>query len=136
MNDDVVYYVSSKLEVKKSPLHGVGVFCKQNIEKGEVVEVSRMLKLDWKMKYQHDRIIRDYCWIRNCSCNDCTVHGSNMYMAMGFGSLYNHSDTPNIDNKTDYNNLVMVLTANKQIEQGEELFITYGESYWKTRNKI
>jgi len=135
MNNDIVYNVSSKLEVRKSSTHGVGVFCKDKIQKGETVEICRMLKLDWKMKYHHDRVIRDYCWIRNCNCNDCNIHGQNMYLAMGFGSLYNHSDSPNMDTKTDYNNFVMYITANKDIQEGEEIFISYGDNYWKTRNK-
>jgi SET domain-containing protein len=31
-------FISSKIEVRKSPIHGMGVFAKENIKSGEIIE--------------------------------------------------------------------------------------------------
>ena len=134
-NSESLYHVSNKIEIKQSSVHGLGVFAKETIEEKETIEVSRLLRLGWRMKYQYDNVIRDYCWTPSCKCNECQMHGTAMYIALGFGSLYNHSDTPNTDIKLDYANLTLLVTANKIINAGEEIFVTYGESYWKSRAK-
>lgn len=134
-NSEIVYTVSSKLEVKKSKLHGYGVHAVTDITKGELLEISRLLKLDWRMKYQNDGVIRDYCWSPRCECKDCKIHGQHMYIALGFASLYNHSDEPNTNIELDYPMQTMTIVANKDIKTGEEIFVSYGSSYWKTRNK-
>lgn len=131
---DNVYYTSDKIEIRKSPVHGLGVFAKQFIPKEETVEVCKLLKLGWRMAYQHDPIIKDYCWGNSgCKCDQCKMHGPSSYLALGFGSIYNHSDDPSIKLKFDYENQMFSAIAARDIEKDEELFVTYGDSYWKHR---
>lgn len=130
------YFISDAIEIKKSVVHGDGVFAKQEIKKDTTIEVSKLLRLGWRMAYQNDPIIRDYCWGNfGCTCEQCKVHGPNGFIALGFGSIYNHSDEPNISIKLDYEKLKMTITTNRDIQNGEELFVSYGPNYWKTRSR-
>ena len=47
--------------------------------------------------------------------------------------MYNHSDDYNVDYDQTQEN-TMVYTANRDIQKGEELYISYGDDYWNSRN--
>lgn len=51
----------------------------------------------------------------------------NIYIALGFGSLFNHSDNPNSVYK--YENKLLKVIAIKNIYKDEEIFFDYGQSY-------
>lgn len=58
-----------------------------------------------------------------------------MLLALGVGSLFNHSQTPNLDYRIDQKNAVIKYFAAKDIEPEEELFIFYGSNLWFTDAK-
>ena len=129
-----IFYVSPKVQVKRSSVHGYGVMAIDDIEKDSVIEVSRMLRLAWRMMYQSDPVIKDYCWGNiGCTCEQCKIHGPHAFIALGYGSIYNHMDTPNTELKLDFEKGVMTVTANRDIKNGEEVFVSYGQNYWKHR---
>lgn len=124
------------IQIKNSEVHGRGVFASKIIKKDDLIEVAPLIRLEWKLKYQYDRIIRDYCWMNSkCDCQDCKMHGPALYLAMGYGSMYNHHDEPNTKIKLDYNNLQLIIMANRDIQQDEEIFVSYGERYFKTSRR-
>ena len=122
--------------IKPSSVHGLGVFASTPIFKDETIEVSRLLKMAWRSKYNMDQTIRDYCWNQVCSCLECKTHGYNLYLALGFGSIYNHADVPNTISTFDYSKLTLIITAKEDIAAGQEIFVTYGANYWKNRSKF
>jgi len=133
---DNVYFVSDKIEVRKSSIHGLGVFAKENIPADTVIEISRLLRLGWRMAYQNDPVIRDYCWGNlGWECEQCKIHGPHSYLALGYGSLYNHMDSPNTNMSLDFNHNTMMVKTKRDINKDEELFVCYGENYWKHRSK-
>lgn len=139
---DVIAGTSSKIEVRKSRVHGYGVFAKEAIEPGEFIEHCKLLRLSLRAKYQTDSVIKDYVWGGgNCNCAECRKHGVYQYLALGFGSIYNHSDTPNTKQVHDFNGQTLSVSARQRIEKDEEIFLTYGSKYflirdfWKNINK-
>lgn len=125
---------SAKIEVRESPIHGYGVFAKEKIAKGELIEELRLLALQFRSKYSHDTVLRDYVWSdQSCSCDECNKHGFKQYLALGCGSLYNHSDIPNTLQVLNFTTEVMTITARENIMKDEEIFVTYGELYWVLR---
>lgn len=131
------FVISNKIKLQHSSVHGIGVFATEIIDENEIIEISPILQLEWKLKYVHDKVIRDYCWMNtSCQCQDCKIHGPSLYIAFGYGSMYNHHDTPNTSVFLDYQNKKIQITANKKIEAGEEIFVTYGSKYFsaETRN--
>ena len=56
---------------------------------------------------------------------------TNFVVALGYGSLYNHSNTPNANWTNDVENKTFIFFSTKPIKKGEEIFIYYGdENYW------
>jgi SET domain-containing protein len=69
-----------------------------------------------------------------CQCEDCMRHGAHQYMAMGFGSMYNHADTPNTIQLQNFEDETMLVKARQNILPGEEIFVNYGNRYFLVRN--
>lgn len=56
---------------------------------------------------------------------DYTEKNGSEAVCWGYGCLYNHCSNPNVSFTRDYANKKMIFTANRNIKQGEELFIDY-----------
>jgi SET domain-containing protein len=128
--------IPTKIEIKQSLIHNQGVFAKEQISEGELIEIAPLLKLEWRMQYQHDPIIKSYIWPNlSCNCRDCKVHSPIAYMPMGYAPLYNHSETPNVSLKFNWAEQTVSFKAMKNIEIGEELFIHYLIKSWNQNDK-
>jgi SET domain-containing protein len=58
--------------------------------------------------------------------------------ATGLCSMYNHDDTPNaewrvVGTPRDAYSWRVIVTAIRSIAPGDEIFISYGDDYWKAR---
>lgn len=125
---------SSKIEVRKSPVHGQGVFAREAIEPGELIEECRLLRMALRSAYGLDSVVKDYIWAnKNCECPECQTHGNPVYLALGQGSIYNHADKPNTHQKLDFTTEVMTIIARERIEKDQEIFVTYGHKYFMIR---
>ena len=114
-----------KVKVKKSPIHGWGVFATEDIKASEVIEICPVLFLPTRRGETNYTLI-DYSfqWPK-------TIHWTNFVVALGFGSLYNHSNNPNADWTNDVEEKIFIFFSTKPIKKGEEIFIYYGdENYW------
>ena len=115
----------TKIVAKQSPIHGLGVFATEDIEKGEVIEECPFLKLPTKRGDINYTLI-DYTFVWPKS-DDWDSH----IISLGYGSLYNHSTNPNANWDSDLEKNVIKFYSTKKIEKGEEIFIYYGdENYW------
>jgi hypothetical protein len=116
------FSVPTKIEIKKSINHGHGVFAKENISEGEVIETLRMFRLAWRMSYHHDPVLHRYIIADNgCKCRDCSVHGPSLYIPLGYGGLYNHGFDSNVRVDFDFPNLMMRIIATEDITAGKEI---------------
>jgi hypothetical protein len=52
------------------------------------------------------------------------------YLALGLGSLFNHSDVPNVQYRIDAKRCRIEFTTCRQVNRGEELVIYYGPNLW------
>lgn len=108
----------SKLVVKKSPLHGYGVFAEKTIKKGELIEECYII-----LSRGGDKVLQDFYF---------DADGKSALFT-GFGSIYNHSDDPNADYKINIKNRLATLKAARTIRKGEEIFVSYGEEWFTSR---
>jgi len=132
---EVLMGLSFKIEPRKSSVHGYGVFAKETIEEGEMIEQSKLLKLANRSKISHDAVLGDYVWANQaCDCIECKTYGAFQYFPFGFISLYNHSDGPNTRQEMNFKTEVATITARRRIEKDEEIFVTYGNKYWIIRD--
>ncbi|MGP8214883.1 MAG: SET domain-containing protein [Bacteroidia bacterium] len=126
-----VYYYSPKIEVRKSSLHGIGVFAKKNIKENEVLEENPyiILKGDW---HKLPRLLQEYIFGWTKDLEDAK---SKAALVFGTGALYNSSPKPNADWQTSIKKNRFIFYAIKNIKAGEEIIIDYGTEYWESRSK-
>ncbi|TDQ19390.1 SET domain-containing protein [Algoriphagus boseongensis] len=133
-NLEVIMGPSHKIQVRSSSIHGYGVFAKETILSGELIEEAKGIRLSNRSAYQYDKNLNDYIFRHSdCKCEECSTHGSLQFVGMGYSSLYNHSEESNATYKIDYEHDVIRITAKKDINEGEEILIDYGKNYWLMR---
>jgi uncharacterized protein len=108
---------SNAIEVKRVKGKGRGVFARRLIRRGEVIERVPMLVLT--AEEFEDR------WAGTSLANYCFAWGrGTMALALGYGSLYNHSYRPNA-RYDDVGPQTKEFTAVRDIAPGEEITVNY-----------
>lgn len=125
-----------KIKLDYSPIHNRGIFAIEDIAKDELIEICPMVILNHRMNYHHDPAIRNYCFTQTCPCDECKNHGGHFLMVLGYGQIYNHHDDNNARINFDLKNSLARVHANREIKKGEEIFISYGEKYFKSRKNL
>lgn len=108
----------NKIVVKKSKTHGYGVFADKKIKKGEMIEQCYMI-----ITRGGDQVLEDYYFAAK----------RKYAIFLGFGCIYNHADEPNADYNLNLNKRVATFKAKRDIKKGEEILISYGEDWFKSR---
>lgn len=108
----------NKIFVKKSKMHGYGVFAGKNYKKGEKIEECYFL-----LTRKDDKYFEDFYF---------DAKGKNAIL-LGYGSIYNHMDDPNADYNINVKKKIATIKAQKSIRKGEEIFVTYGDEWFSSR---
>ncbi|KAH8928408.1 cytidine deaminase-like protein [Atractiella rhizophila] len=107
--------------VLEVPKKGRGVFARQALKKGTVVELAPVLVFS-KDAYQKmkadDNLLKDYVFSWGKM--------GEMALSLGLGSLFNHDTSPNVTYELLREKKVIRYTTCKDVEKGEELCIFYG----------
>jgi hypothetical protein len=132
LDEEKILINNEHLSLKKSNIDvaGLGVFCNRDYDIDDIIEVAPVLRVQSNYLFQPNNVLNDYIFKDPFDENYKLV-------ALGFGSMYNHSDTPNL--KYYYHNGKMIYQAIKPIQIGDELYISYGTNWWsyrKNKNKI
>ncbi len=110
--------VSKKIVVKKSLIHGYGVFALEDIAEGEIIEECHTLITNGM-----DETLQNYYFHAK----------EESAIPLGFGCIYNHSDRPNASYFFDQKKELMIFKAQRLIRQGEEIFTSYGKNWFDGR---
>jgi SET domain-containing protein len=117
--------IATKIEIKVSPGKGMGVFAVEPIKEGEVIEECHLVKLPTK-KWETSSLLIDYRF-----CYPMGENWEEYVLALGYGSIYNHSDTNNAMWRNHPTYKAFQFYALRDIEPGEEICVNYGpEYYW------
>lgn len=103
-------------KIKKTKKFGRGVFSTKKIKKGDLIFIDPILLI----KENHisvKSIVYSY-WYAFDKKHNC--------LALGKGSLFNHSLTPNVKGKLNKKNKTLSFFALQNINKNEQLFINYG----------
>jgi hypothetical protein len=118
-----------KLIVKKSPIHGYGVFASVDLAEDELIEECYCLFYKCDNNCLNNYAFRskspDVVW------NDSE---SEYVMLTGYGCIYNHSDDSNAYFCIDKENRLMLFKARRPIRAGEEILTNYGKDWFSARN--
>jgi hypothetical protein len=100
-----------------------GVFCTDYIKNGECFEIAPILVVP--KDQVSGTVIMDYVF---------KIDDTMYAIAFGNASMYNHRNQPMADWKIDPETKTIKFFASRDIEPGEEIFISYGKTYWKSRD--
>lgn len=109
--------------LKESKYGGKGVFTNKPIKQGDTVEISPYLLVPIN-DISENNILKDYVF----QCDEY-----NHLLVLGYGSMYNHQDDPNLRYQYNDDQTMFCYIANRDINGGEELCISYGDQYWTGR---
>lgn len=123
----ITLFSSKKIRVASSEVHGLGVFASADISAGELIEECPCLDLPINFG-ESSALLIDYRF--NYPIGQLT-ETSKQVVVLGYGSIYNHSNTPNAYWTTDTTKKTFKFWASRDIKSGEEIFTYYGDdSYW------
>ena len=108
---------SDSIEVRRIEGKGRGVFARRLIQEGELIERVPMLVLP-DNECEHGPVLSTYCfaWGRGT-----------VALALGYGSIYNHSYRPNA-RYDDVGPQTKEFSALRDIQPGEEITVNYNGS--------
>ena len=116
------------IEVGNSDIHGHGVFATRKIAKGAIIERCPYIVIDDDDVAEANRL-QDYLFTSPDEEGDYLC-------VLGYGMVYNHSDSPNAEWEIDDDDIRFVrFTALREIKKGEEILHSYGQEYWTTRKE-
>lgn len=117
-------FIKKCLYISNSDKGGYGVFTSQFIPVGTIVEISHTIPLS----------VDERDFSKTLPFYDYNVDPNNTCVALGYGSIYNHSNCKtNVD--YIYDNGKMIYTTIQNIYPHTELYVNYGKHYFK-ENKI
>lgn len=105
------------IEVRKSILHGWGVFAKRDIPKNTIIEDCHGLFLS-KSEFLETR------HIPAIACNTFVV-GDSIMIPYGYGAIYNSKRDNSVSFKFDKNKNIISFYTVIDIKENEELFLNY-----------
>jgi len=119
-----MYGQYARVELRKTPDMGMGVFALEPIGVGDLIEVAPAIHLtDKEAEHLVETPLNDYYFHHE-------LEGGSL-IVLGNGGMYNHKyPGTNVDWFTLGKN-AMVYWAMEPIKVGDQLFIDYGESYWE-----
>ena len=112
---------SDKIYVSKSVIPGAGrgVFAKGNIKLGELIERCPVIEIpEGDSSLLTETILVTYFYFLGKKKERVTL-------TLGFGSIYNHSYTPNAIYKDKHRQRAIDFVAIKPIKKGEEITVSY-----------
>lgn len=102
-----------------SELHGKGVFAAQDFEPGDVIEICPVIVFPRaELHHMRQTVLDDYYF-------DWGDDGAFYAVCLGFGSLYNHSYTPNAEYDMDFGGETIDVYCVQSIKAGEEILFNY-----------
>lgn len=106
----------NNIEVRESKGKGRGVFATKEIKKGEIIEVAPAIFLEFSDFFgtSFNKLFNYYFWL-----DDYVV------LALGYGSIYNHSEKNNAEYEINKDEETVTFRAVRNIKPGEEILFNY-----------
>lgn len=107
-----------KISIQQSKIiKGQGIFADEDIEKGELIEIVPLLLMPMA-EFELIKKTKLYYYFFEYADEHFAI-------ALGYGSLYNHSYNPNARYLYSYKNKQLRIKAIKNIKKGEEIYFNY-----------
>ena len=117
------------LYIDKTRRKGKGVFTRERIAAGTVVEISPVIVMQAADRIHLDKtLLHDYIFEWGKNKDKCC-------MSLGIIPMYNHSYKSNCEYFMDYEDETMFVKTVRIIKKGEELTINYNGT-WNDQTKV
>lgn len=112
--------------MRRSPIHRWGVFAREFIKAGEILEEAPFIDVPMSPN-EGSSLFLDYRFNYPCGVGQW----KKQVLPFGMTCIYNHSDNYNAVWYTDEENEIFIFKTIKDIEPDTEIFTYYGgQSYW------
>jgi len=109
------------LFIQESPNKGRGVFTAKKIQTGDLIEICPIILVpEHEVPVIHNTRLHDYYFLWGPKEKKAAI-------ALGWGSLYNHSEHANAYTLQDWESKEIKILAQKDIEPMEEITISYND---------
>ncbi|KAG0345622.1 hypothetical protein BG004_003466 [Podila humilis] len=120
--DPIRLFDQSSLSIQDCGPKGRGVVTAVPIPARTTIDLSPILLFPSEEYTQHGKFTQldhyTYRWL------------GGMALALGLGSMFNHSKYPNVGFQRDFENRMIRYTTLRDVAAGEELCISYGANLW------
>ena len=107
------------LFITESADKGRGVYIAQELNPGDLIEICPLIVIpNSEVEFIHKTILHDYYFLMDQPKGAACI-------ALGYGSIYNHSQSPNAMVVFDYDRQHLEIKCIKKIGSGEEILIDY-----------
>ncbi len=114
-----INYIDPAIFVGRSGKKGRGIFTREKLDAGIIIEVAPVIVLPHKDRSFIDQtLLHDYIFEWGENKLQCC-------MALGYVPLYNHSYQSNCEYEMHFTRQTITVKTVRQIKAGEELFINY-----------
>jgi SET domain-containing protein len=111
--------MSTKLYILPTENKGRGVFAAVEFSRGDIIELCPVVVISEEDRQTiHKTGLHDYYFVWGKEDKEAAI-------ALGYGSLYNHSSTPNAQFINDLENKMIIIECLKPIKAGEEICLKY-----------
>jgi len=126
------FFTSDKIYIAKSKIGkaGRGVFARKNIKKGETIEKCPIIEVPkYDVSKLRESILVTYFFYFG-------KRKEKLALALGFGSLYNHSNNPNSSFKVKPREKLIEFIALRPIKENSEITFSYSGGKSKGKNPL
>lgn len=114
----------------KRPNGEFTILAKTQFARGEIIEICPIIFVGYEAKAIPR--IKDFIF----EIEKTGVNGGLWGLVLGYGSLYKHSEDPNVEYAYNRANRQMYFKALRTIQAQEELTINFGKDYWLERTSF
>ena len=98
---------------------GRGVYTSKDISPGDLIEICYVVKIpEAELSLVNSTVLYEYYF-------EWSEKGYGACIALGFGSIYNHSSNPNAETFTDFDDNTIKFYCTKKIPSSSEILIDY-----------
>jgi len=123
---------SNKVYISQSKLlkAGRGVFAKVDIKKGEIIERCPVIEIPkYDVSSVNESMLVTYIYYLG-------KNKERLIVALGFGSIYNHTYQPNAKYKERYEDKIIDFIATNEIKKNEEITVNYNQGNQKDKSPL
>ena len=127
------------IEVRRSPIHGWGVFAKERIPADVLIETAPGVLIPEEiLSMCYYLVMADGMPAKDLQLDQYGIWWADgkVFIPLGWGGLYNHSEEPSAAFVENKENQTLGIRSLREIAPGEEITVHYGEHWWERKDYL